>query len=467
MMNPYQQQLYTDLMSLCKDSNGTFIYKDVSTIMGTEQNDNNNNQCCCYYYRMFNYRLVTYADFCKDNALECRGVMFLMQSSPVLETEGKGKVEESKTPLRLVALPMEKFFNLGENPSTTNLDMSKIVDAEHKLDGSLISTYLDYTMVDDKDSEKQQRLRLKTKFSLNSKQVIDATNWLLSNKRTTTTTTEGTVSTNFEYSQQLERVTAAGYTVNLEWTGPNNQIVVPYMEEALKVLNVRSCETGDYVQLEELQSHFAFETNEISTRWTDKIKIPTTTTVDHHENNENNTAADWSSWIEKVMTRKGLEGYVLRFENGMRVKVKTEWYRSFHSQTGQQKSSLLQTSDRALFDAIVDAGSDDIRDKLIMHQHENKNESSLLMTDKVHRMEQLVCSMHNSMIQSVEDFYHNNQDSDVKSYMIQAQQVLPNSYFPLAVSLYKNKKVDYQKVTKSRWEEVKVLLESQQQQQES
>ena len=71
-------------------------------------------------YEVFTYRMASYTEFLLPSALECRGHTF---------SNG-----------RLVSLPMQKFFNLGENPMTMELDLSKVIQIENKLDGSLIST---------------------------------------------------------------------------------------------------------------------------------------------------------------------------------------------------------------------------------------------------------------------------------------------------------------------------------------
>lgn len=90
-MNAFQQNLYTDLMNLVSTTE-TFYFTD-ATINET-------------IYRTFSYRLVSYTEFLKPSALECRGHMFRINSN--------GEMEE------LVSMPFEKFFNLGEVSSEIN-----------------------------------------------------------------------------------------------------------------------------------------------------------------------------------------------------------------------------------------------------------------------------------------------------------------------------------------------------------
>ncbi len=92
--------LYNDLMTLCQTGDDAFYYVDHTVTEHTK-------------YRVFSYRLASYSDFLKPNALNCRGVMFQMLDSGPL----------------LVSLPMEKFFNLGEMSSDINTLAEQLIKA--------------------------------------------------------------------------------------------------------------------------------------------------------------------------------------------------------------------------------------------------------------------------------------------------------------------------------------------------
>ncbi len=92
-MNLYQQTMYDELMDLVEVSE-SFYYKDFPL-------DDS-------IYRVFNYRMCSYTDFLQPSALECRGHMFEVSDDT-----------RTATAIRLASLPMEKFFNLNENPMTT------------------------------------------------------------------------------------------------------------------------------------------------------------------------------------------------------------------------------------------------------------------------------------------------------------------------------------------------------------
>ncbi|WP_333997418.1 RNA ligase, partial [Pseudomonas aeruginosa] len=67
-----------------------FFYKDFTSPFGTQ-------------FRIFSYNFASYTDWCLDDALECRGIMF--------------EIDENG-PVRIASRPMEKFFNLNETPFT-------------------------------------------------------------------------------------------------------------------------------------------------------------------------------------------------------------------------------------------------------------------------------------------------------------------------------------------------------------
>jgi RNA ligase len=271
-MHPAQQKLYDNLIALTK-ANEAFYYQDFE-LDGKK-------------YRIFNYRLASYTDFQQPGALECRGVMFEVQD---------------EVAVRLASLPMEKFFNLNENPMTMNLDLTQVVRIEEKADGSLMSTYIH-----------NDQLRLKSKGSLFSEQALHAMAWLDTQPR---------------FKEILYNIASKGFTVNLEWCAPQHRIVIGYMEPHLKILNIRSEVSGAYQDLSQ----------ELKEYWIKSV--------------ETNDPAGFVSLIPGLVD---IEGYVIQLVSGQRVKIKCEWYLSLH----HAKDSV--NNPRRLFEAILDEGIDDLR----------------------------------------------------------------------------------------------------------
>jgi len=248
-------KLYTNLLSLCEGEDSSFYFKDFTTE-------------CDVFYRVFLYRLASYTEFCKEGALESRGIMFL--------------VKHDGSDVRLVCRPPEKFFNVQENLKT-NYTLEELhrntADCMNKEDGSLISSYIDHNDL----------LRLKTKGSLTSVQALDSIMWLSDGANRT-------------MKNAIARYTRLGFTVNMEWTAPHNRIVLGYTEPKLIVLNIRCNQTGDYLSHRRVK--FSFPNNSVKLLSKDNV-------LTYRE-------------------QEGIEGYVVRLKSGQQVKLKTNWYVNLH-----------------------------------------------------------------------------------------------------------------------------------------
>ncbi len=368
-MNTYQKHLYDNLMVLV-DTNEAFYYQDFSIVEKT--------------YRIFNYRLASYTDFQQPGAMECRGTMF--------EVEGDKAV-------RLAAHPMEKFFNLYENPMTMDLDLGSVVEIYEKADGSLISTYLH-----------NDNLRLKSKGSLFSDVAIDAMTWLDKHQ---------------ELKSHLAILTRIGYTVNLEWCGPGNRIVLGYLESTLKILNMRSTRNGDYDDAIR------------SVSWAQPYLVES---VDIDP-----TFVASKEFVDGIPAMTGIEGFVLVLYSGQRVKVKCEWYLGLH----RAKDSV--TNPRRLFECILEGGIDDIR---VMFR---EDPAAIAIIDA---MQIKVDHLYNDMVKTVQDYHVANKDLIRKDYAIKAKAELSHMHFGLAMMKYTGKEFSYKASLKSKWKDLGLKDES-------
>lgn len=377
-MNEYQQNLYRDLMNLVEGSDA-FYFQDFH---------NNGND-----YRIFNYRLGSYSDFClNDSGLECRGHMFQVQhnSSP----------QETKM-LRLASLPPEKFFNLNENPSTMDLDLSQVELIEDKADGSLISTYIN---PGEGSLTEPDVVKLKSKGALFSDQALDAMQWL---------------KTQLEFRDELTMLTAMGYTVSMEWCAPHNRIVIGYSAPALNVLSIRNTMDGTYMDRDEIHDTYS----NVHERWVERFDVE-----------------DPEEFIKSVPDMKDIEGFVVRFKSGQRVKIKTNWYITRH----HTKDSI--NSPRRLFEAVLEEASDDLRTLFF------DDEVALKM---IADMEAFTEEKYNGMVEMVESFYNKNKDLERKDYAIKGQEHFKGTlFFSLAMSKYLGKDVNYKDFLKSKWKQL-------------
>ena len=353
-MNNSYENIYDNLMALVEASESFFL-KDAE-LDGV-------------LYRMFNYRLCSYSDFLLPSALECRGIMF--------EINGKGEC------IDIASRPMPKFFNDKENPFTENVDYNKTTHIMRKEDGSLISTFMHKGF-----------LRLKTKGSINSDQAVAAMEWL-------------------DHSdQKVLQVdtmifTQTGHTVNMEWTSPENRIVLGYESDSLVILNVRNNFTGEYVPVDKYPVSFSKHTVE-----------DLYTQVD-----------DIDTFVSNIYDERGIEGYVFRLEDGQMIKHKCEWYLNLH----RNKESV--NSSKKLFEAVINEVADDL-----LTLFTDDPQSVNIINEMIERVDPI----YNHIIASTEAYYKDNKHLSRKEYAIKATG-MNDGLMSLYMNMYSDKDNDYKK----------------------
>jgi T4 RnlA family RNA ligase len=354
-------ELYENLMRLT-DKVEAFYYVD-------QELDNR-------HYRIFLYRLASYTEFLNPGAMDARGTMF--------ELLPQGK-------LRLACRPFKKFFNLNENPFTMGLDFSenKIEYITEKLDGSLVSTFMHYR--DDGSFE----MRFKTKGTMFSEQALAARSFLDESKNVT-------------FKDSLEITTQAGFTVNMEYTAPDNRIVLGYQEPGLTVLGVNKNDSG--FSLSYQLSSVCFPKHMVPNYLAEAKQRGIT------------------SYLLDVKNKSGVEGVVIKFHDGLMVKVKADEYVALHL----AKDGIH--APRRLYEAIVREAGDDLRQLFV-------NDPWVLA--RIKEMEEKVLKLMNETIHTVETFHVDNKHLTRKEYAIKGQQELDKRYFPLAMAKFLGQEIDY------------------------
>ncbi len=252
-------ELFKNLMALCDPKDQSkFFYRDFQTLMGTSA-------------RVFSYNYASYSDWLLPDALECRGIMF--------------EIDSDDNPVRIMSRPMAKFFNLDETPFTMNLDLSKVAYGMDKADGSLISTFVDNGI-----------LFTKSKTSVSSEQSLYA-NGILND-----------IAHEKLYARALE-LANSGFTLNFEYVAPTNRIVLPYEEKGLILLNIRENDTGEYVSHRDI--------------YADPVLRP-------YLVNAFNNLITCPNDVKRIKALEGVEGYVFVMEDGLQFKLKTDWYVALH-----------------------------------------------------------------------------------------------------------------------------------------
>lgn len=367
MMNTYQRQLFDDLTHLTK-TNEAFYHVDHVKDGRT--------------FRVFSYRLASYSNFLLPNALECRGHMF--------EIDGDGNA------WRLASLALPKFFNHEENPFTMGLDYSQAEQVMLKMDGSLINTFM-----------MEGRAHVKSKTSLHSQQAVDATKWLDANP---------------SFRSELSNLCGLGVTVSMEYTAPDNRIVVGYAKPQLTILAVRSHVDGSFFERDELHEYPTLQSH-----WVETVKTD-----------------DVASLVASTKHAVGIEGYVVKLPTQF-VKIKSDWYVSLH----HTKSSINQP--RRLFEVVLDEGADDLM--------------SLLAGDDVAvalliAAQEKISRLYNHVVATAEGYYNTNKHADRKTFAIGAQALTVDNLklLGLVMSLYLGKQPDYKGFLKSRYGDLSLNL---------
>jgi RNA ligase len=197
-----------------------------------------------------------------------------------IRREFRGIIFDSNTK-RIIRRPLHKFFNLCEKNETLlhNIDITKPHIILDKLDGSLISSF-----------KLNDVILWGTKAGITdiSKEA------------------EVFVNKNKQYLEFAKYCAENYVTPMFEWISPNNRIVVPYSKDDLILLGIRDLYTGEYTKYSDLK--------DIS----DRYEIPLVNDVKNTVLNE--------QFIDKTINEKDIEGYIISFEDGHKIKIKTDEY---------------------------------------------------------------------------------------------------------------------------------------------
>jgi len=253
-------------------------------------------------FKIFNYRLASFSDFLIPGTIEMRGITFNLDTGERW-------------------LSIHKFFNNDENPFTLNgetipeidetveWDYTDELDIRDKRDGSLINTLL----VNDK-------VVLKTKGTFYSDQALECSERIEP-----------------ELEDFLYKLLKCGYTPLLEFTSPENRIVVNYNVPELKILQIRDY-FGKYLTYDEIIND---------------LDIPKKFLVDR-------ISLTFKEILERQETEKGIEGWIVfnpkakNLQTAFR-KVKTAEYFTLH-----RLVSPNELVENRLIACILDETLDDI-----------------------------------------------------------------------------------------------------------
>jgi len=223
--------------------------------------------------------------------------------------EARGLIFDSVTG-RVIARRFHKFFNLGEREDVMEIDLSKPHVIMDKLDGSMI------TPVPMQDGS----IRWGTKMGVTDVAMQ----------------AEVFVAKNSNYVEFAAKCIEREITPIFEWVSRQQRIVVDYEQDNLVLLAIRDNYTGEYFSRLELEC--------LSGAW----NIPLVGVYN------DNWRKDQASLIEFVRGMTGIEGFIIQFEDGHMVKLKTDEYVSLH------RAKSLLDNERDVVGLILNEKVDDL-----------------------------------------------------------------------------------------------------------
>jgi len=259
---------------------------------------------------------------------ECRGIIFDSKNGKILRR------------------PMNKFFNLGEKEETRseNIDISKPHVILDKLDGSFIAPFFSSDPLTNADT----RIIFGTKMG-ETDQSAQVDEFLKDKPN---------------YHDFADNLLTLGYTPVFEFTSPANRIVINYKETKLTLLCVRDQHTGVYMPYDKL------------VELANKYDIPVVNALPGGIQN-------MEKFVAETRALQGEEGYVITFDDGLRLKLKSDEYVLMH----KTKDSISQ--EKNLLELIL---TDKIDDTLSLLSKEDADKVRKYADSVLHRISEIASS---------------------------------------------------------------------------
>jgi RNA ligase len=198
---------------------------------------------------------------------ECRGLLFNKDGS-------------------IIARRLHKFFNVNERDETQfgAIDFTKPHVILEKLDGSMITPV-----------STAAGLRWGTKMGITDVSM-QAEAW---------------IATRPDIAQWAENMLAAGWTPIFEWCSRQQRIVIDYVIDRLVLVAVRRTVEGTYMPYDEMFNLASGNAIEVVRTY-------------------KGSAESMEQLMSETKASEGIEGYIIRFDDGHMLKIKGEWYLRIH-----------------------------------------------------------------------------------------------------------------------------------------
>lgn len=313
--------------------------------------------------KSFNYRIALPKDFNQKYARNMRGIGFNANTS------------------ELIFLPLHKFFNFEENEFTLKSIVStwgKPKTITEKFDGSLIIFYM-----------LNNKLFCRTQGNAFSEQAV----WAME-----------IVNKNIEFKNSIISDILNGFTPMFEFVSFRNRIVVLYNDEKLMYIGHRNMTTGEFDR----------DTNKFK-----QFGIDSVTSYDV------NTMSVKDLINVCKSSKENREGFVVEFNNGEMIKMKTEQYFTLH----KTKSDLLNDSN--IVELTLKGEIDDILPKLEFDGEFKKHIEDI--------RNKTVEKFRNLHIEA-DKFFEANKNLSKKEFAIKGLKELDKTIFNLSMAKFDGKK---------------------------
>ena len=222
---------------------------------------------------------------------------------------------------RLIARPFHKFFNIGEKEQPQDIDWTRSHVIMDKLDGSMIHPAI-----------------------INDELVFMTRMGITRHAETAFSVASDAV------KRLCMDMIALGQTPMFEFTGPGNRVVVEYAATQLTLLAVRDVISGAYMIHADLTALAA------------KYGVPVVDTFGQ--------VTDVDAFVANGRALAGVEGYVVAFEDGHRLKLKADGYVLRHKAlagVAYEKNLLAWIVEDAL-DDVIPILHDDVAERVRVYQ---------------------------------------------------------------------------------------------------
>lgn len=211
-----------------------------------------------------------------------------------LACEARGITFDKETG-NIIGRPLHKFFNLGEREDTlkNNVNFSDIFSIWDKIDGTMISLH-----------RVNGNLAVKTKKSFLSNEA----------KRTTQFLSKPENQNILKFCNEL----VDEFTPVFEFTDPENTIVISHKKMDVVLLHVRHIKTGSYIPYNDPDL----------TALVEKYNVKRLSPLNLKQTEKG--TLDIDSVLEDLKVIEGIEGYVMQFNDGRMIKIKSDWYNAQH-----------------------------------------------------------------------------------------------------------------------------------------